>query len=256
MTHREAFILGIVEGLTEFLPVSSTGHLILTAHLLGLKHDEFLKSFEIAIQLGSILAVVFVYWERLIRDMEIWKRIIAAFIPTAIIGFSLYKVIKGYFIGNDLLVVVNLVLGGIVLLVADRFTSNLQKFSDVGDMSIKRSALVGVFQALAVMPGVSRSGATIVGGMILGLDRRKAAEFSFLLAIPTMLAATSYDLLKTGPSFGSEQWSLLATGFLTSFITAFLTVRAFLKFLEGHGFFIFGVYRIAIGVIYGLIFLN
>ena len=255
MTEKDAVILGIVEGLTEFLPVSSTGHLILTAHILGLRHDEFLKSFEIAIQLGAILAVLILYANRLARDREVWKRIAVAFVPTATVGFVLYKVIKGYFLGNDLLVVVNLFIGGIIFLFIDRLTQPLNRYSDIDELSLKRSALIGLFQALAVMPGVSRSGATIIGGMILGLGRKGSAEFSFLLAVPTMFSATAYDLYRSGGNFASDQWSLLAIGFLTAFVTALLTVKAFLWFLQRHGFALFGVYRIAVAVIYGLVFL-
>ncbi len=255
MTIRDAVILGVIEGLTEFLPVSSTGHLILTAHILGIPHDEFTKSFEIAIQLGAILAVFLVYSERLIRDFQVWKRIISAFIPTAVVGFLLYKVIKNYFIGNDLLVVINLMAGGIILIFADRLTAPFRRFGEVNQLDLKRSAFIGLFQALAVMPGVSRSGATIVGAMLLGLERKTAAEFSFLLAVPTMFSATAYDLYKTGPAFTSGQWELLLAGFITAFITAVLTVKGFLKFLEKHGFAVFGFYRICIAVFYGLIFL-
>ena len=255
MTIRDTLVLGIIEGLTEFLPVSSTGHLILTAHLLGLDHDEFTKSFEIAIQLGSILAVLFIYSERLIKDLQTWKMILTAFIPTATVGFILYRFIKGYLIGNESVVVVNLFLGGIVLLFIDRVTTRSRRFSDIDELPLSRSTLIGLFQALAVMPGVSRSGATIVGGMLLGLDRKRSAEFSFLLAVPTMFSATAYDLYKTGGNFSSEQWDLLLVGFITAFITAGLTVKAFLKFLEKHGFALFGIYRILIAGIYGLLFL-
>ena len=255
MTLKDAVILGIVEGLTEFLPVSSTGHLILTAHLLGIPHDDFTKSFEIAIQLGAILAVLFLYWERLLRDKEVWKRIILAFIPTGAVGFALYKLIKGYLIGNDLVVVINLFLGGIIFLFADSLLSRFERFKDVDEMPVKRAVAIGFFQALAVFPGVSRSGATIIGGMLMGLGRKGAAEFSFLLAVPTMLSAVGYDLLKSGHSFETHQWQLLAVGFATSFFTALLTVKAFLKFLHSHGFKIFGIYRIAVALVYGFFFL-
>ena len=255
MDLKDAVILGVVEGLTEFLPVSSTGHLILTAHILGIPHDEFTKSFEIAIQLGSILAVVFLYMERFIKDFETWKRILLAFIPTGLVGFALYKVIKGYLIGNDLIVVVNLFLGGIVLILADRYCERFCHLRDIDELPLKKAPLIGLFQALAVVPGVSRSGATIIGGMLMGLSRKSAAEFSFILAVPTMLAATLYDLFKTGGSFEGAQWELLGVGFLTAFITAMLTVKIFLSFLNSHGFTIFGVYRMVVAVLYAVIFL-
>ncbi len=255
MEIKDAFILGVVEGLTEFLPVSSTGHLILAAHVLGLPHDEFTKSFEIAIQLGSILAVVFIYFERFIKDYETWKRVILAFIPTGLIGFALYKLIKGYLIGNDLVVVINLFLGGIVLILADRYCERFCYLKDIDDLPVKKTPIIGLFQALAVVPGVSRSGATIIGGMLMGLSRRSAAEFSFILAVPTMLMATAYDLFNTGGQFESSQWELLGVGFITAFFTAMVSVKLFLKFLNSHGFTIFGVYRMVVAVAYALVFL-
>ncbi|EDP76272.1 undecaprenyl-diphosphatase UppP [Hydrogenivirga sp. 128-5-R1-1] len=255
MEIKDAFILGVVEGLTEFLPVSSTGHLILTAHVLGLPHDEFTKSFEIAIQLGSILAVVFIYFERFIKDYETWKRVILAFIPTGLIGFALYKLIKGYLIGNDLVVVINLFLGGIVLILADRFCERFCYLKDIDELPVKKAPIIGLFQALAVVPGVSRSGATIIGGMLMGLSRRSAAEFSFILAVPTMLMATAYDLFKTGGQFESSQWELLGVGFITAFFTAMVSVKLFLKFLNSHGFTIFGVYRMIVAILYAAAFL-
>ena len=255
MEIKDAFILGVVEGLTEFLPVSSTGHLILTAHVLGLPHDEFTKSFEIAIQLGSILAVIFIYFERFIKDYETWKRVILAFIPTGLIGFALYKLIKGYLIGNDLVVVINLFLGGIVLILADRYCERFCYLRDIDDLPIKKAPIIGLFQALAVIPGVSRSGATIIGGMLMGLSRRSAAEFSFILAVPTMLMATAYDLFKTGGQFDSSQWELLGVGFITAFFTAMVSVKLFLKFLNSHGFTIFGVYRMVVAILYAAAFL-
>ncbi len=254
MELKDALILGVVEGLTEFLPVSSTGHLILTAHVLGIPHDEFTKSFEIAIQLGSILAVLFLYIERFVKDFETWKRIILAFIPTGLVGFALYKVIKGYLIGNDLVVVANLFVGGILLILADRYCERFCYLKDIDELPLKKAPLIGLFQALAVVPGVSRSGATIVGGMLMGLSRRSSAEFSFILAVPTMLAATGYDLLKTGAQFRGAQWELLGVGFITAFFTAMLTVKLFLKFLSSHGLTVFGIYRMVIAVLYAVIF--
>ncbi len=251
----QAAILGIVEGLTEFLPVSSTGHLILTAHILNIPHTNFTKTFEISIQLGSILAVFFLYYEKLLKDWETWKRIILAFIPTGILGFLLYKIIKRFFIGNDLLVVINLIFGGIVLLFIDRFFQKDNGLSDVKELSLKKIPLIGVFQSLAMMPGVSRSAATIIGGMVVGLNRRAAAEFSFLLALPTMLMATSYDLIKSHSEMSFQDWQVLLVGFVFAFFTAFLAIKIFISFISKHSFFIFGIYRIFIGILYFLIFL-
>ncbi len=255
MEVRDALVLGVVEGLTEFLPVSSTGHLILTAHILGIPHNEFTKSFEIAIQLGSILAVLLLYLERFVKDFETWKRIALAFIPTGAVGFALYKVIKGYLIGNDLVVVVSLIVGGIALILADRYCEKFCHLRDINELPLRKAVLIGFFQALAVVPGVSRSGATIVGGMLMGLSRKSAAEFSFILAVPTMLAATLYDLIKTGGQFERAQWELLGIGFVTAFFTAMITVKLFLKFISSHGFTVFGVYRIAVALLYASAFL-
>lgn len=255
MEIKDAFLLGVVEGLTEFLPISSTGHLVLTARILNIPQDEFTKSFEIAIQLGSILAVLFLYWRRFVSDYETWRRVILAFIPTGLLGFLLYKLVKGHLIGNDLIVVVNLLLGGIVLILADRYCERFSHLKDIDELPLWKAPLIGLFQALAMVPGVSRSGATIVGGMLVGLSKRSAAEFSFILAVPTMLAATGYDLLKTGGQFGNAQWELLGVGFSAAFFTAMLTVKLFLKFLGSHGFAIFGIYRIIVAVAYGSVFL-
>jgi undecaprenyl-diphosphatase len=254
MTLKEAVILGAVEGITEFLPVSSTGHLILTAHLLGLEHDDFTKSFEIAIQLGAILAVLSLYFRRMSTDRELWKRILVAFIPTGVVGFLMYRLIKDHLLGNDTLVVFTLLVGGAVLLVADRLERR-DPLEDARYLSLKGAFLVGLFQSLAVVPGVSRSGSTIVGGLVAGLSRRASAEFSFLLAVPTIGAATVYDLIKTGGGFSGEQWGVLGVGFLTAFLTAAVTVRAFLGFLSRHGFKVFGLYRIGVALLYGLLFL-
>ncbi|QER41931.1 undecaprenyl-diphosphate phosphatase [Thermodesulfobacterium sp. TA1] len=251
-----AAILGIVEGLTEFLPVSSTGHLILTAHILGIPHTNFTKTFEIAIQLGSILAILFLYFERFLKDFETWKRIILAFIPTGVLGFLLYKIIKKFFIGNDLLVVINLILGGVVLLFVDRLFQKGKKMEDVKEVSLKKAPLIGIFQALAMVPGVSRSAATIIGGMLVGLNRKAAAEFSFMLAFPTMFAATSYDLFKSYSEISFQDWQTLLVGFIFAFITALITVKTFLRFIAKHSFFVFGVYRILVGLIYFLVFLR
>ncbi len=242
--------MGVVEGLTEFLPVSSTGHLILTAHLLGIPHYDFTKSFEISIQLGSILAVVFLYYERFLKDYETWKRIVVAFIPTGVVGFLLYKFIKGYLVGNDRVVVVSLVLGGVFLLFADRLCQRYCILANIKDLPIWRAFVIGVFQSLAVVPGVSRSASTIIGGMLMGLRREKSAEFSFLLAVPTMLMATSYDLFKSHQEFNFEQWQILGIGFITAFLTALITVRIFLKFVSKHSFVSFGIYRIFAGLAY------
>jgi len=253
---KHAFIMGAVEGITEFLPISSTGHLILTAHILGLPQDSFTKSFEISIQLGAIMAILFLYWQRFLKDPELWKRIITAFLPTGLLGFSLYKFIKGYLIGNDHVVVIALVLGGFFLLFADRLCERFCYMGDIRDLSYPRAFAIGIFQSLAIIPGVSRSGATIIGGMLMGLNRKTAAEFSFLLAVPTMLIATGYDLYKSHQSFNLQEWQVLFVGFITAFFFALLSVKTLLNFLKNHSFFVFGVYRILVGLLYAYVFLR
>ncbi len=192
MDILQAAILGVVEGLTEFLPISSTGHLILASRLLGLEQTEFLKTFEIAIQFGAILSVVALYWRRLLVDPRVMARVAAAFVPTAILGFGLYKIVKKYLLSSETVVLWALVVGGIVLIVFERFHKEKDDhLDDVAAIPFSRCVLLGVFQALAMIPGVSRSGATVIGGLALGLKRRTIVEFSFLLAVPTMAAATS-----------------------------------------------------------------
>ncbi|WP_038055560.1 undecaprenyl-diphosphate phosphatase [Thermus amyloliquefaciens] len=254
----EALLLGLVEGLTEFLPVSSTGHLTLLFHLLGLpiEEDPFLKTFLIAIQLGAILAILFLYGRRFALDRALWLRIGVAFLPTAAMGFLLYPLIKGRILGDDGIVVFFLFAVGLVLLLADRLAEQA-RHGDVLELPLVRVALIGVFQGLAALfPGTSRSGATILGGLLLGLKRKAAAEFSFLLALPTMLAAVGYDLLKSAPQVPPGGWDLLLLGFLAALITALLTVRWMLSFVERHGFRPFAYYRMALALVYAYFFLG
>ncbi|KGQ21783.2 undecaprenyl-diphosphatase UppP [Thermus filiformis] len=255
----EAILLGVVEGLTEYLPVSSTGHLTLLAHALGLdlEHDPFLKSFVIAIQLGAILAVLLLYWRRFARDLEAWKRILAAFLPTALVGFLLYRLIKDVILGKDWIVVLALFLVGLLLLFADRALAGRARYQDLDELPLKDAFWVGVFQSLAaVFPGTSRSGITIFGGLLLGLRRKAAAEMSFLLAVPTMLAATGYDLLRSARDLPQEGYGLLALGFLAALLTALATVRLMLALVERLGFAPFAYYRMALALVYALVFLR
>lgn len=254
----EALLLGVVEGLTEFLPVSSTGHLTLLFHLLDLpiQEDDFLKTFLIAIQLGAILAILLLYGRRFAVDRALWLRIGLAFLPTAAMGFLLYPLIKGRILGDDGIVVFFLFSVGLVLLLADRLADRA-RHGDVLELPLVRVALIGVFQGLAALfPGTSRSGATILGGLLLGLKRKAAAEFSFLLALPTMLAAAGYDLLKSAPTVPDGGWTLLGIGFLTALVTALLTVRWMLSFVERHGFRPFAYYRMALALVYAYFFLR
>ncbi len=251
MNLWHAFILGVVEGVSEFLPISSTGHLILASRLLGLDASEFLKSFEISIQLAAILAVVVLYWKTLLADREALKRVMVAFVPAAILGFLFYKSIKKYLLGNEIVVVISLIAGGIFLIVFELMHREKESADgEVRTLSKRKAFWIGAFQSLAIVPGVSRSAATIVGGLLLGLKRKTIVEFSFLLAVPTMLAATAYDLLKSASTFSMDQFAVLATGGITSFVVAILSIRFLLGFINRHTFIWFGVYRIVAALLF------
>jgi undecaprenyl-diphosphatase len=256
MNFLAAIILGIVEGATEFLPVSSTGHLILASSLLHIPTTDFTKSFDIAIQLGAILAVVFLYWHKL-GDLEIWKKLLASFLPTAVIGLLLYATIKTYLLGSTVVVIAALMIGGCILIVFERLYTNRTPMREnearIVDMTYSQCLLIGLCQSLAVIPGVSRSAATILGGLGLGLQRKIVVEFSFLLAIPTMLAATTLDLLKSAGSFSASDFIHLAAGFIVSFLVAILSIKFFLGMIRTYDFTPFGIYRIFIGLIFLLI---
>lgn len=263
MDALQAIVLGVVEGVTEFLPISSTGHLILASSLMQLEQSEFLKTFEIFIQLGAILAVVVVFWKKLL-DVELLKKIIVAFIPTGIIGLTLYKLVKSYLLGNEAVVLWSLFLGGIALIAfeylypsqASPVASESADSRELARISYTKALAVGLFQAVAIIPGVSRSGATIVGGMLLGLRRRTIVEFSFLLAIPTMLAASGLDLLKSASSISANEVGALAIGFSTAFIVALISIVWLLRFVRTHTFVPFGVYRILVALLFWVIILR
>lgn len=251
MTILHSIILGVVEGLTEFLPISSTGHLIIASQILNITQTEFVKSFEIFIQLGAIMAVFFIYIKKILSNKSIILNLIYAFIPTAILGFIFYKQVK-FILGNALIVPVALILGGIIILLIERHLA--QKIVLENKLiNKKESFLLGIIQTLAFIPGVSRSGALIMGGLLRKISRVEIVEFSFLLALPTMAAATGYDMLKTGFAFNTNQWLLLAIGFITAFITAFFAIKTFLKFVQNHTFKVFGWYRIIAGLIFLII---
>lgn len=250
MTYLDSIILGVVEGLSEFLPISSTGHLILVSGLLGLTQTEFLKSFEIVIQLGAIAAVLFAYW-RSFLDIQILKRLAVAFIPTAVVGYALYHFIKSYLIGNQLIVVVALFLGGIAILIIEYAVKDREKNDGlVTDITYTQSALIGLAQALAIIPGVSRSGATVMGGLLMNIPRTVILTFSFLLAVPTMLAATAYDILKNPDVLSGGNFGLLAVGFVTAFFVALLVIKFALSFVRKYSFVPFALYRIALALLF------
>lgn len=253
MTLLQSIILGIVEGITEFLPISSTGHLILASRLLGLSQTDFQKSFEIAIQLGAIGSVIMLYWRQFL-ELSVLGRLIAAFIPTGLIGFALYHVVKTYLFGSDTVVLWALGLGGVALIVFELLHKESDDaVADVTAIPYSKAVLIGLFQSLSIVPGVSRAGATIVGGLILGLSRTTIVEFSFLLAVPTMLAATGYDLLKNASSFEAQQLGVLAAGFIASFFVALLSIKFLLAFVRTHTFIPFGIYRIAVALAFAFL---
>jgi len=254
MSLLHAIIIGIVEGITEFLPISSTAHMVLTSRLLGLEDSEFVKSFEIIIQLGAILAVVALYWRRLL-DRDLFVKTAVAFVPTGLIGLTVYKAVKGYLLGNVTVVLVALLLGGVALLAFDRLGARREGDDelDFSQITYGRALAIGLFQSLAMVPGVSRSAATIVGGSLMGVTKRTIVEFSFLLAIPTMAAATGLELLK-GYKTLDGNFDVLAVGFVVSFVTALLAIKSFLGYVRRRSFAVFGWYRIALAVAYFLVF--
>ncbi|MDD5750365.1 MAG: undecaprenyl-diphosphatase UppP [Candidatus Pacebacteria bacterium] len=254
MNYLQSVIMGIVEGFTEFLPVSSTAHLILSAKVLRIAQSDFVKSFEIVIQLGAILAVVWLYWKKLFADKEAIKRIAVAFAPTAVLGFLLYKIFKSFLMENVLLITGALVAGGVFLVVFELLHKERPgAVEEIGKISYKQSFVIGVCQSVAIVPGVSRSAATILGGIALGLKRKTIVEFSFLLAVPTMIAATAYDLLKSGVSFQAGEVGVLAVGFIVSFLVAVLAVKLLLGYVQKNNFIWFGVYRVVIGLLFILL---
>lgn len=255
MTYLQTIILAIVEGLTEFLPISSTGHLILTEKFLNITATEFTKSFNIIIQLSAILAVVVLYWSKIVRSRSLWKPVIIAFLPTGLLGFTLYKVVKGVLLDNIPVTIFALFFGGIALLVFDRLPKLKKGNLTTANLTPKNLVSIGLFQSISMVPGISRSAASIVGGLANGLSRVEAVEFSFLLAIPTMAAASGYDLLKTGFSFTGQEYLLLGIGCFFSFISASVAVKAFTSFVSKHDFTVFAVYRIIFALITWIILL-
>lgn len=259
LAFLHTIILGIVEGVTEFLPISSTAHLILTSDLLNIPQTNYQKSFEIAIQLGAILSVIVLYWRSFLMDFKVLKRIAVAFIPTGVIGLLLYKTVKQYLLGSTAVVLWALLLGGIFIIAFELFKKESADYiagessiSEIGNISYTKCLVIGLFQAVAIIPGVSRAATTIIGGLLLGLKRKTIVEFSFLLAAPTMLAATGFDLLKNYKEFSGSQFGYLALGFLVSFVVAILSIKFLLRYIKTHDFKSFGVYRIAVAILFYL----
>lgn len=249
MDLLNAAILGVVEGLTEFLPISSTGHLILTSELLRIPQDVFLKTFEVVIQLGSILAVLFVFWKKLSRNINLWIKLCIGFLPAGTLGFLFYSYIKALFM--PITVSIMLIVGGVIFIILEVFhkekKSHIQKIEEI---SYKQALWIGFFQALAMIPGTSRSGATIIGGLLLGCSRKVATEFSFLLALPAMVVASTYSLYKSHESIHLENALALGIGFIVAFFSALLAIKFFLNFISRFSFIPFGIYRIILGIIF------
>lgn len=246
MSIFEAIILAIIEGLTEFLPVSSTGHMIIGSAIMGIEDNPFVKMFNVAIQFGAILSVVVLYRRRFFKSFDFYLKLFVAFLPAAVIGFLLNDYID-MLMENVLVVAAMLVLGGIILLFVDKwFIGGEIDF----DVNYREAFSIGLFQVIAMIPGVSRSAATIIGGLTQKLTRKAAAEFSFFLAVPTMFAATGYKMLKyykeTG--FESKDFNVLIIGNIVAFVVALLAIRSFVNYVTKYGFKVFGYYRIVLGV--------
>lgn len=251
MSILQVIILSIVEGITEFLPISSTGHLIIASELLKLQQSEFVKSFEIAIQFGAILSVVAIYFRKFF-DWELIKRLVAAFIPTAVIGLALYSFIKKYLLGNMTVVLWSLFVGGLAIILFEKWHKESETaMGDLRTMPYGKAVALGFCQAVAVIPGVSRSAATIVGGLAMGFKRQAIAEFSFLLAVPTMAAATGLDLLKSAYAFTGAEYLALGLGFVVSFAVAYGSIIFLLDYIRKHSFMAFGIYRIVLALVFG-----
>jgi undecaprenyl-diphosphatase len=252
-----AIIIAIIEGITEFLPISSTGHMILVEDKLTLHPEAFADTFMVAIQLPAVLAVALLFWKDLCpkwndradvgRAFRLWLRIVVAFLPAAVIGFLLDDLIDKYLFTPSV-VAAALIVGGVILIWLER-RKRASRFDAADRLPFSVAVGIGFFQCLAMIPGTSRSAATIIGAMLLGANRPTAAQFSFYLAIPTMVGATGLKLMKSGASFSAEQWMLLGVGSLVSFVTAWIVVAGFIRYIRKHDFQVFGYYRIVLGVV-------
>jgi undecaprenyl-diphosphatase len=257
MSIIEAIILAIVEGITEFLPVSSTGHMIIASSLMGIAENPFTKTFTVAIQLGAIFSVVVLYWKRFFQTINFYIKLFVAFLPAALIGFLLNDYID-QLLERVEVVAVMLILGGIVFLFIDKLFKKTEE-NEVPEINYTTALKIGFFQTIAMIPGVSRSAATIIGGLTQKLTKKTAAEFSFFLAVPTMAAATGYKLLKfykAGNGFSSDEIMILLVGNAVAFIVAMLAIKSFIQFLTNNGFKLFGYYRIVLGAIILVLYLS
>jgi len=250
MTIFEAIVIAVVEGITEFLPISSTGHMIITEALLGMNIDEFTKAFTVNIQFGAILSVVVLYWKRFLQSWTFYQKLFVAFLPAAVIGFLAGDLIDSL-LENVMVVAVTMLLGGMLLLFVDKW---LKKENPDQQVTYPTALKIGFWQCIAMIPGVSRSAASIIGGMQQKLSRTNAAEFSFFLAVPTMAAASGYKLLKiilepNGMAMLKDNLMTLLIGNIVAFIVAMIAIKTFITFLQKHGFKVFGWYRIVVGLV-------
>ncbi len=255
MTYLYAIILAIIEGITEYLPVSSTGHMIIASSFMKIASDDFTKLFTIVIQLGAILSVVVLYWKRFFQSFDFYFKLLVAFIPAVVLGLLLNDIIDEL-LESPLTVAISLIIGGFILLKVDEWFKSNEEFDENNptehtEISYATALKIGFFQCLAMIPGTSRSGASIVGGMTQKINRKTAAEFSFFLAVPTMFGATAkklYDYYKAGFELSSEQINFLIIGNVIAFIVALIAIKSFIDYLSKKGFKIFGYYRIVLGV--------
>ena len=250
MNIVDSVVLGVVEGVTEFLPISSTAHMIITSNFLNLEQDDAMVAFEVIIQLGATLAIMLIYLDKInLKQISLWKKVIAAFMPLAGIGFIFRHQIKELFTVTTSAWM--FIIGGVIFFLVEYLYKSKDKadiVDNVEDVSMKQALIIGFSQVFALIPGTSRSGSTIVGGMLSGLSRKTAADFSFLLAIPTMLAVSGYEFLKNIDTIVATSVAPLASGFIVSFVVAYITVKVFLKFVEHYSLNWFGAYRIIFGI--------
>lgn len=244
----QAILIAVVEGFTEFLPISSTGHIIVTSSLLGINEQQFVKDFTVMVQFGAILSVVVLYWRRFLTGWQTYAKLMVAFLPAAIIGFVVKNLVDRL-LGDVVVVAGAFIIGGLVLIMSDKWFATKGKITSVEQLNYRSAAIIGFWQCAAFIPGVSRSAASILGGMMQNLDRKAAAEFSFLLAVPTLTAAGGYKLLKILPTIDASQISTLVIGNVVSFIVGIITIKGFIGYLSRHGFKAFGIYRIVLGVV-------
>lgn len=255
MTILDSIILGIIEGFTEFLPISSTGHLIVASHFLGIDQNSINKAYEVIIQFAAIFAVFFNYKDKFdIKKIGLWTKVFLAFIPIGTVGFIFSSQIKELF--SVTIVASMFITGGIIFLIVEKFfiKENIDRIDDVEEITLKQSMIIGFAQIFALIPGTSRAGSTIIGALLVGVGRKASAEFSFLLAFPVMSVVTLYDFIKHYEQFSDANLITLSIGFVVSFIVAYITIKLFLKFLENFTFVFFGIYRIVFGIALLLIF--